>query len=58
MSKNKDCLEMYMLYPHKHQKKDLVNRQYTKRKDDPAAQHEQMMIENAISGAKNKFKAS
>ena len=48
LSKNKDSLEMYMLYPHKHQKKDLVNRQCSKRKDDPAAHHEQQMIENAI----------
>ena len=50
MTKNKDILEMYMLYPHKYKKPDLVNRYQTKRKDDPAGdtKFEQLMINQSI----------
>jgi hypothetical protein len=50
MNKNTDILEMYMLYPHKYKKHDLVNTKLTARGDDPAgdSKFEQVMIQDAL----------
>ena len=57
MGKNKDILEMYMLYPHKYKKADLVKRHLTPRDDDPAgdSKFEQIMIDQGIKNAKEKY---
>lgn len=58
MNKNTDILEMYMLYPHKYKKHDLVNAHLTKRNDDPAGdgKFEQVMIQDAINHGHMKYK--
>jgi len=58
MKKNADILEMYMLYPHKYKKHDLVNTKLTARGDDPAgdSKFEQGMIQDALKHGQLKYK--
>ena len=58
MNKHADILEMYMLYPHKYKKHDLVSTNLTSRNDDPAgdSRFEQVMIQDAIKHGQLKYK--
>jgi hypothetical protein len=58
MNKNADILEMYMLYPHKYKKHDLVNTKLTVRDDDPAgdSKFEQVMIQDALKHGHLKYR--